>query len=286
VTAFGLPLLSGANDAFVVGMVDKEFTFVLGAQDPEMREIRNALRKVNRAFVHAAKDRLPVSSRTAYEADSVVRISRPVRIREALLVPQAPVVFVECTVRGHAPMLRVDHHNPGDPGYAKPPESYLEGSSIGQTLLLLEMEASPTQRLLAAADHCLTAAYQGACPGVDPKELLFLRASWRARMSGRSFGDVIDGILHAAKQVRRYYDSEFGESLFLDPTEAPPDLAEGAAYAGRAVRYRELFPGGELKEMLKGASPEHIERFMAGHRGQGREVYGNPHRGYAGAYVG
>jgi hypothetical protein len=266
-------------------MVDKESIFVLGAQDPEMREIGNALRKVNRAFVHAARERLPVSARTAYGADGVVRIAPGGRSAEALLVPQAPAVFVECTVRGHPPILRVDHHNPGDPGYAKPPEKYLEGASIGQALRLLEMEANPTQRLIAAADHCLTAAYQGACPGVDPSELLFLRASWRAKMSGRSLGDVIDGILHAAKQVRRYYDSEFGESLFLDPTEMPPDLPEAGAYAGRPVRYRALLPGGELKEMLKGAAPEHIERFMAAHREQGREVYGNPYRGYAGAYL-
>jgi hypothetical protein len=85
--------------------------------------------------------------------------------------------------------------------------------------------------------------------------------------------------------VRRHYDSELGESPFLDPTQTPPDVAEGGAYAGRAVRYRELLPGGELKEMLKGASPEHIERFMAAHCARGREVYGNPHRGYAGAYL-
>lgn len=267
-------------------MVDKEATFVLGAQDPEMREIAKVLRKENRAFVHAAKDRLPVSSRSAYDADSVVRMTRSGRSSAALLLPQAPAVFVECTLQGHTPTLRVDHHNPGDPGYARPPEQYLEGASIGQTLGLLEMEPTPTQRLIAAADHCLTAAYQGACPGIDPSELLFLRASWRAKMSGRSLGDVIEGILHAAKQVRRYYDSEFGESVFLDPTEAPLDLPEGGAYAGRPVRYRALFPGGELKEMLKGATPAHIERFMASHRNQGREVYGNPYRGYAGAYLG
>lgn len=266
-------------------MVDKEAMFVLGAQDPEMREIAQVLRKANRRFTHAAKQRTPVSTRTAYEADGVVKLSRAGRPMEALLVPQEPAVFVECMVRGHEPVLRVDHHNPGDPGYAQPPERYLQGASIGQTLLLLELEPTPTQRLLAAADHCLTAAYQGACPGVDPKELLFLRASWRARVSGRSLTDVIDGILRAARQVRCCYDSEYGESLFLDPTAAPPDLAEGAAYAGHAVRYREWFPGGALKEMLKGAAPEHIERFMAMHRGLGREVYGNPYRGYAGAYL-
>jgi hypothetical protein len=148
------------------------------------------------------------------------------------------------------------------------------------------MAPTPTQRLIAAADHCLTAAYQGRCPGADPKELLFLRASWRARVTGRSLTDVIDGILHSAKQVARSYDSELQESLFLDPTEMPPDLAEGAAYAGRAVRYRDWMREGALKEMLKGAAPAHIERFMDAHRAQGREVYGNPWRGYAGAYLG
>lgn len=266
-------------------MLDKELTFVLGAVDPEMREIAHVLRKADRDYFHAALNGVRVGTRTAYGADSVVRLSRGGRPTVAVLPPREPAVFVECTVRGREPVLRVDHHNPGDPGYAMPPERYMEGASIGQTLSLLEMEATPTQRLLAAADHCLTAAYQAQCPGADPKELLFLRASWRAKVTGRSLSDVLDGVLHAAKLVRRRYDSEYSESLFLDPTESPPDLAEGAAYAGRAVRYREWFPEGTLKEMLKGASPEHIERFMATHREAGREVYGNPYRGYAGAYL-
>ncbi|MGE5526222.1 MAG: hypothetical protein ACM3SS_21095 [Rhodospirillaceae bacterium] len=266
-------------------MVDKEFVFVLGARDPEMREIAEVLKADNRSFVHAAKDDRAVTPRTAYEADAVVHLSRAGRPLPAVLPPQTPAVFVECTLAGHAPKLRVDHHNPGDPGFAMPPERYMEGASIGQTLHLLEREPTGTQRLLAAADHCLTAAYQGQCPGIDPKELLFLRASWRARVTGRSFGDVMDGILDSAKRVRRHYDSEFRESVFTDPTEIPPDLAEGAAYAGVPVRYRELLPDGELKEMLKGAAPEHIERFMHAHRTRGRNVYGNPYRGYAGAYL-
>ena len=268
-------------------MLEKDTIFVLGAQDPEMREIAHVLRKANLSYLHAAKERMRVTSRTAYAADGAMRLARGLRRREALLPPHEPVALVECTVPvlGAGPILRIDHHHPGDPGYPMPPERYLEGASIGQTLRLLELEATPTQRLLAAADHCLTAAYQGECPGVDPKELLFLRASWRARVTGRGLSDVLDGIVHAAKLVMRHYDCEYAESVFLDPTENPPDLAEGAAYAGRAVRYREWFPTGELKEMLKGASPEHIERFMARHRDEGREVYGNPHRGYAGAYL-
>ena len=265
-------------------MVDKDWTFVLGAQDPEMREIERALRRAARIFVHAARSGERCNARTAYEANGVVRVSRSGRPMPALLLPREPVVYVECSVAGHPPALRVDHHHPGDPGYAKTPDAYLEGSSLGQVLRLLEREPDETQRLLAAADHCLTAAYQGACPGVDPHELLFQRAAWQAKMSGRSLGDVVDGILDAAKRVHRHYDSELGEALFLDPTAVPPDLAEGAAYTGKPVRYCQLLPGGEVKEMLKGATLEHIERFMEGHRIAGRQVYGNPHRGYAGAY--
>lgn len=266
-------------------MIDKEAIFVLGAQDPEMREIARVLGKSLRRYHHAAKDAQPVTTRNAYDADGVVNLARGGQFSAALILPYAPTAFVECTLLGREPVARVDHHHPGDPGYDMPPERYLEGSSLGQALRLLEIEASDTQRLLAAADHCLTAAYQGLCPRVDPGELLFMRASWRARATGRTLSDVLEGILHAAKQVRLSYDSEYGESLFLDPTVLPADLAEGGAYAGHPIRYREFFRNGDLKEMLKGASPAHIERFMEMHREQGREVYGNPHRGYAGAYL-
>jgi hypothetical protein len=266
-------------------VIDRDAVFVLGAVDPEMREIANVLRKDARRFVHAAHDGMLVVPRTAYDANGVVRLSRAGRSFEALLAPFDAPVFVECRVVGREPIAQVDHHHPGDPGYAMAPDRYLEGSSIGQTLQLLEMEPTDTQRLLAAADHCLTAAYRGECPGVDPDELLFMRAAWRARMSGRSLGDVVEGILDAARKVRGAYDSELDESLFLDPTEVPLDLGEGAAYVGRAIRYREFFRTGELKEMLKGAAPERIERFMEEQRALGRHVYGNPYRGYAGAYL-
>jgi hypothetical protein len=119
---------------------------------------------------------------------------------------------------------------------------------------------------------------------VDPHDLLFLRASWQARMTGRTLSDVVEGILDAARRVRRHRDSEAGESRFLDPTETPRDVAEGAAYAGLPVRYRALLPEGILKEMFKGGSPEAVEAFMAEHRDAGRPVYGNPYRGYAGTY--
>jgi hypothetical protein len=267
-------------------MIDKDWLFVLGAQDPEMREIERVLKRADRRFAHAAKTGTRCSARNAYEADSVALVGADQRVRPVVLAPVQPAVMVECGLPGHPPVLRVDHHHPGDPGYERAAHAYLEGSSLGQVLGLLEMEASETQRLLAAGDHCLTAAYQGLCPGVDPNELLFLRAAWRAKISGRSLGDVVEGILQAAKLVRRHLHGDRLESVFLDPTEVPADLPEGAAYAGCAVRYRALDLRGELKEMLKGADPARIEAFMREHQAAGRKVYGNPHRGYAGAYLG
>lgn len=269
----------------IPAVIDKEWIFLLGAQDPEMREIERIVTAAGIKCLHAARDGVRCSANHAYAANGAVLLGRDGQARPALLPPKAPTVMVECDLAGHAPVARVDHHNPGDPGFDKGPADYLCGSSLGQTLMLLEREPDDTQRLLAAADHCLTAAYQGECPGVDPNELLFLRASWQAKMSGRTLGDVIDGILTAARRVRRKYDSESGLSIFLDPTEVPSDLPEGAAYAGKPVRYRSLLPDGRLKEMLKGAAPPTIDRFMRDHAKAGRSVYGNPYRGYAGAYI-
>ncbi len=265
-------------------MTDRAATFVLGAQDPEMREIERVLAADGRAFVHAARGRRRVDARSAYDADGVVRVGADLVPRQALLLPKAPVVFVECRLPGRVPQRRIDHHHPGDPGFDAGPERYLEGSSLGQLLALLGREPTPLQRLLAAGDHCLTAAYQGACEGVDPDELLALRAAWQARTSGRTLTAVIEGLLDAAGRARARFDARTGEARFLDPTEVPRDLPEGAARAGVPVRYRAWTPDGGLKEMFKGGSPAAVERFMAEHRAAGRPVYGNPLRGYAGTY--
>ncbi|MGQ0653640.1 MAG: hypothetical protein ACT4P4_15455 [Betaproteobacteria bacterium] len=186
-------------------MVDKEVAFVLGARDPEMREIEKTLAADGRAYFHAAKDRLAVNPRSAYEADGVVHLSRSGRSSEALLPPQTPTAVVECLLAGRAPLVRVDRRRR-------------------------------------------------------------ISGSLSRRRSGRA--------PPPARVVARARDRTL-----------PPDLAEGAAYAGLAVRYRDWMREGALKEMLKGAQPAHIERFMREHRDAGREVYGNPWRGYAGAYL-
>jgi hypothetical protein len=258
--------------------------FILGALDPEMREIERVLGMHGYPVAWAAVGRQRCSSATAYDADAALHMERG-RQQAQLILPRQPVVFVECAIRRIDPVLRIDHHNPGDAGFDCGPQDYLRGSSLGQLLTLLNLEPDPTQRLLAAADHCLTAAYQGECPGVDPDELLFMRASWQAKMTYRPFGLVMSSILEAARLVRERYDPQAGAALFLDPTLTVPDLPEGAARAGMPVRYRSMEPSGLVKEMLKGASPDAISSFMQENRLLGRRVYGNPYRGYAGTYL-
>lgn len=259
--------------------------YVLGAQDPEMREIEQILKSHGIPYGYAAVGLTRCNAKTAYQADSVITEvfgRRPVR---RVVPPTVDLVTVECRLpASRPPSLLIDHHNEGDAGYEAPPTDYMAGASLGQLLRALGLAPTTTQRLLAASDHCLTAAYQGECPGVDPEELLFLRASWQAKIANKPLHEVIDSILLAARLVERAYRKELGESRFLDPTKVPAGLPEGSAYAGKAVRYRTLGPAYELKEMLKGATPAQIRGFMLEHQRAGRMVYGNPYRGYAGAY--
>lgn len=74
--------------------LEREYTFVVGARDPEMREIARVLKDDRRRYVHAAREGAPVAARTAYEADGVVHAPRAGRALPALLPPQAPAVFV------------------------------------------------------------------------------------------------------------------------------------------------------------------------------------------------
>lgn len=250
-----------------------------------MREIEKVLAAVGAPFCHAAVSQQRCHSGSAYSADSVVCVGRNAHHREFLLRPTEDVAFVECGLAGFEPVLCIDHHNPGDAGFDKGPADYLQGSSLAQVLNHYGLEPTETQRLLCAADHCLTAAYQGECPGVDPDELLFMRASWQALMTYRSMGDTLTSILAAAKAVNQHYDPAAGMSIFLDPTRTPADLPEGAARAGKAVRYRSLSLDGVLKEMVKGGTPAQLAAFIAEHEALGRRTYGNPYRGYAGAYL-
>lgn len=257
--------------------------FVLGGEDPEMRAIRRALSEAGLPCAKAlgADGRWAARSMTNEAAGAELRIpgfgEYPTAREEWEFVG-----MVECRIPSWgAPDFVADHHAPGDPGWGKGPEAYWAGSSLGQVLSFLGQEGSLEQRLCAAADHCLGAAYAGRCPGVDPDELLWFRAAEKSFFLRVGTGEAARLIEAAARVVSELPGSR--AALFDADDPGVPLLAEGAARAGRAILYRGDDGFGGIKSMGKGFDPEACSKWMEALASAGLPgVYGNPSRGYFG----
>jgi len=247
--------------------------FILGAPDPEMREIARVLKEAGQRFVYAQYRRDRVMASNAYKATGV---SGP--------IPKgAKLVFVECAVVGLTPSVIVDHHNEGDPGYACAPADYMKGSSLGQVLSLLGKEPTAEQRIICAADHCPHAAYQGNCPGVDVEAFSSWRIASKAQAKGVSVAEMqarLDRQVEALKTAERL--SIAGTEVLWVPTSAD-ELPDASARLGIPVMYCIVERDGRNKAGILNAPAHVIEAWMA--QCGLANVYGNPHRGYAGGYA-
>lgn len=153
-------------------------TFILGPDDSEMTTIESLLNAGNFRIAYALDAQgNRVTSATAYNVAKVrILADKPEHDAEcethSFALGDNPV-WVECAPPDSEGLglVVVDHHRPGDTGFGKPPAEYWQAASIGQVAALLGIEPTPELRLVAAADHCLAAAYAGQCPGVDPAQL-------------------------------------------------------------------------------------------------------------------
>jgi hypothetical protein len=171
--------------------------------------------------------------------------------------------------------------------------------------------------LVAAADHCLAAAYRGECPGVDPDELMQWRVRSRAAHQERP-ESAVRADIEAARQVLR--DAAV-ERVVMEPQlcyccgEPQGYCQRGNDYVGPPVprvrlHYADLRGRGPIPELPEAACREGIP-FLATARYRGRtkvvlqaappelvmeflhgslvprlvDVYGDPARGFAGGYV-
>lgn len=311
--------------------------FVLGASDPEMSAIETLIREAGALAIYAVDDDgQRVTPRSAYSA---ARTSDDAALHRACTGQL--VYTVECgpgpnaswawlrtgLVPGRetesdcsALVLRIDHHRPGDPGYGQPSANYLCASSIGQVWLALgrDLADMPADlRMVAAADHCLGAAYRGGCPGIDADALLDWRISSRAAWQRRSATDIRRDIEAARAALRG------AEDLVLHTrTIAYDRFGQDASWSGypgvcweddetRVKDMRRETPIPELVEaaMIEGASyvsgplidprdPGRAKYTVSGHEHEVRawteywapahglvDVYGDPARGFAGGYV-
>lgn len=203
--------------------------FVLGAADPEMEAIETLLTAYNVPYAYAVHGARRVRPGNAYRAE---RAHYPGAFADDEPFPSGEMgheahpqtdrreVWVECgfpiprTPVPNDPAKNVavtllDHHHPGDPGFGLSPSEFFYASSLGQVLrelvrlgLLSEAQNVGRHLMIAAADHCLGAAYRGECPGVDPRELGTFRADERARFQGRDVSAVLADIAATTEALR------------------------------------------------------------------------------------
>lgn len=269
--------------------MNKKFVFVLGSNDPEMAAIEAAVTEEKHTVVYATVAGSRVHPGNAYKAD-------PIDFGDCALTSATTVVLVECqpkyvvdsscTLESETRDIItkvVDHHRPIDPGFGKEAEEYLAGSSLGQVLSLLGKKPTTQQQYIAAADHCLSAAYQGRCPGVDPSILLRRRVLEKAKFQERKPSSVMTEVMYAVKILRkRHEENPCRLPHFFDPI---PQMPEASALTGIPFTAMVEERGGRKKIVLQGADAKTIRSWMDQYRSEGFEVYGDPVRGFAGAYV-
>lgn len=295
--------------------------WILGAADPEMSGIEQLLAQCGEEYAIAAVDGVRVHPGNAYRMihpDPSVWNGRDIILVECGYDPRikAPRRCARCgdyqwgDWAGYAdlgddgqpvaggmgvcgdlhewvPMIVVDHHRPGDPGHGRPPVEFLVASSIGQVLAILGREATQEQRLVAAADHCLAAAYRGECPGVDPDELMRWRVTSRAAFQGRTEAEILADVEHARQILRESGKTDAGAAGYYADMRGQhvPELPEAAAREGipflSAIRDRD----GREKVVLQAAPADLVSAFLDCRIVPGLvDIYGDPARGFAGGY--
>jgi len=302
--------------------------WILGAPDPEMAAIEQLLSDSGQRVVHAATGRRRASAESAYAADSTLPpLTRPTEavFVECQVEGFTPVAVID----HHRPMdpgyrvppeefLRgasigqvlsfLARHNllplsrpwvsPHPVGSSLAAPGSLRFTATHGWLLCASAsrfsepswyQVAPKVVLIAAADHCLPAAYRGRCPGVDPDELMKWRVSTRARYQGRSVEDVLANVTRAREALRRAPRVLIGGVPVADLRgQEVPELPEAAAREGVPfLGTPRVPPGARRKVVLQCAPPEALKAWPEWARENGiGDVYGgDPERGFAGGYL-
>lgn len=258
-------------------------TLILGAPDPEMSEIERVSLAAGCRVLYAAVDGRRVHPGVAYRADGVASNGLYPR-RVDLVSVTGRVVTVECAVTGIDQDVAADHHRPGDPGYGRPPAEYWEASSLGQVCTLLRVAPTPKRRIVAAADHCLRAAYAGLCPGVSPRALSAWRVQSRAIHQGISASTLATRIVLAKSALRRAPVVNIGGHEVRDMRGVHvPELPEAACHLGVSYVAGPIDMRSGRKKYIVSGTADVVRSWM---RECGlQDVYGDPVRGFAGGYA-
>lgn len=259
---------------------------ILGAPDPEMAMVEDLLRQAGLQTTPALLQGRRVRPHEAYASGVTIGLDQPAS--EFWLVECQPELPPEVRT------VVVDHHRPGDPGYGKSPDQYWEASSLGQVATRLvergylpaDWTPSQDQLLAAAADHCLAAAYQGSCPGVNPDALLVWRAKTRAAFQRRPVEDVMADVQAAMASLQAAPVLTIAGVAVADLRNSGtiPELPEAAARSGQPF-LATLLENGIKKTVLQAAPPQAVKAWMEEQASLGLSPYGDPQRGFAGVIL-
>ncbi len=272
---------------------------IFGAPDIEEQRARKIAIQHGLLLATATMGGEKCNPMTAYRADGYQIDSEAGESTDCL-----ECIIFECAPSAAAGLTIVaqcDHHNPGNAGFGLPPAQYLEASSLGQLLKFLRIEPTQEDRVIAAADHCLAAAYAGQCPGVTAAEVLAMRLpEIMKRENVSSEAEAMTEIEAAVKLLKNpdrtvtLGDIQVADVRDLGPI---PFLVEAGVMTGTAYLAKgdKRFPD---KVNLSGPKPVVAEFLGEVAMVDGRptypngwaaanglyQAYGDAGRGFAGAY--
>lgn len=263
----------------------RNFYFLLGAPDAEMVLIEKILNHFGIPFGYAMLRGSRISSSQAYAAEG-----------SSTEIPSGfDVVTVECACEGITPVIKVDHHNPGDFGYGAPPDQFADAASISQVVNLLANEGYrtvytvfPKWKLAAAGDHCPAAAYQGKCPGISVEEFREYRLAGAAEFQKKDI-EVLRAEVNAGMEMLQglEYVHHKGVKWKNAVGIQVPQLPHVAAMLAMPTSYSMFLPKeNETKVGIIGSDdPAVIEAWIEFHSDKLVRLYGDPARGFAGGYL-
>lgn len=261
--------------------------FLLGADDPEMQAMARVLTARCACFSYASVDGIRATPGNSYRVDTVN-------------IPEKyQLIVIEC---GFSTMpeatIVIDHHRPGDPGFALGPDRFWEASSIGQLHSLLGLEPDRASIVMAAFDHCFAATIRGECEGVTPEEVIHLRVVEVSHQTGVISTTVWERVTAYRRMLVHSPELIIGDQSVKDLRRE--HLGEGysleyltaqlAAYMnGCAVLLRHCDPtrAAEKNTITGHATATTIKAFVeswAPSHGLTR-IFGVPERGYAGGFA-
>ena len=253
--------------------------FVLGGGDTEMIEIESLLADTNYSVIHAKLGNNRVNRSEAYSA------THP--------TPKPFDVWIECSPEGYTKaelyslgIDLIDHHQEGDFGHNMPPAKYWEASSVGQLCKKLGIERTKRLSYIAAADHCLLAAYHDKCPGVSRDDFIDFRMSFfeRTEQPFAYLKQLHDRALSCPVIVMgeiKVYDIS---SLMASDRKWLSDMACCFNMKTISVRQKK----NRYKLFVSNLSAPEIEYFMTQYApslGNLINCYGDPRRQFAGAVL-